>query len=393
MSLPASFLAAAGYTTPPLWRILTKSGYFMGLSGAIGATLTYAAAVRPTLRSGVGGSGDTEVLRRRAARYLAWSGVVLLVAGYFQLAARVARAGHGTAFDSALTPTRIWTFLRTPAKPGTWVAQGTLTLVQNLVLVATAVVLISLFTARVGRRLDTVALIALPLSLATTLISAIPTAAFADLDDLLDTLLVQAHIISGTVWVGGLALLVALATTRRALSGDAGVLWADLWRRFGLVALICVGAVTISGLWLTWKAVGTLPQLWTTTYGLFLLVKIALVLGLITAGGFNQFWLMPRIAHARRADATSSLLHLTLRHFPRVVWVEAALGLAVLGILPFLTGSARTEAAPDSPAPTATAGILALGLLLVLTLAASLYATAKVSDTLARRPVLRSRGI
>ncbi|WP_037604424.1 CopD family protein [Streptacidiphilus rugosus] len=385
MSLPASLLAAAGYSPPPLWRVLTKSGYFLGLCGAIGATLTYAAAVRPALRSGVGDAADVDTLRRRAARFLAWSGVVLLVAGYFQLAARVARAGKGMPFGSALAPARIADYLNAPAKHGAWVAQGTITLVQNLVLVATAAVLISLFAPRAGRRVDTLALIALPLSVATTLVGAVPTKAFADLDDLLDTLLVQVHIVSGTVWVGGLALLAALATAGRRLGDGAGVLWADLWRRFGLVALICVGAVTISGLWLTWKSVGSVPQLWTTTYGVFLLVKITLVLGMITAGGFNQFWLMPRIARARRADATSTLLHLTLRHFPRVVWVEVALGAAVLGVLPFLSGSARSEAAPDSPAPTATGGILALGLVLVLTLAASLVATAKVSDTLARR--------
>src|SRR5690348_10887919 len=104
MSLPASLLTAAGYAPPPLWRVLTKSGYFMGLCGAIGATVGYAAAVRPALRpeGGSAGSGVAEVLRRRAARYLAWSGVVLLVAGYFQLAARVARAGKGMAFGSAL---------------------------------------------------------------------------------------------------------------------------------------------------------------------------------------------------------------------------------------------------------------------------------------------------
>jgi copper transport protein len=125
--------------------------------------------------------------------------------------------------------------------------------------------------------------------------------------------------------------------------------------------------------------------LWTTTYGLFLLIKIGLVLGMVTAGGVNQFWLMPRIAHARRTDQDATLLHLTLRHFPAVVWAEVALGVGVLAIVPFLSGSARSEAAPDSPPPVATGSIFAVGVALVLTLAVSLWVTAKTSDALARR--------
>lgn len=110
---------------------------------------------------------------------------------------------------------------------------------------------------------------------------------------------------------------------------------------------------------------------------------MALVLGMVTAGGVNQFWLMPRIAQARRADTTSSLLHLTLRHFPRVVWAEVALGVAVLAVIPFLAGSARSEA--GSPPPVTSGSVLAAGAALVLTLAASLWITARTSDALARR--------
>lgn len=378
--------AAAGYTTPPLWRILTKSAYFAGLCGAIGSTVTYVATVRPALRVPGHEDADIAALRRRTARYLAWAGVVLLVTGYFQLAARVARSGKGMPFANALAPTRIWDFLRVPAEPGDWIAQGTIYLVQNIVVILASAVLIALFTPSARRHLNVIALTALPLSLGVTLIGAIPNSAPENADDLIDTILGQVHIIGGTVWIGGLALLATLAGARRALSDRAGALWADLWRRFSLVALTCVGSVIISGLWMAWRHVGTIPQLWTTTYGLFLLVKVSLVLAMIAAGGVNQFWLMPRIALARRTDTTASLLHLTLRHFPKVVWAEITLGVGVLAIVPFLSGSARGEAAPDSPPPVATGSIFAAGAALVLTLIASLYVTAKTSDALSRRP-------
>ncbi|WP_331447315.1 CopD family protein [Streptomyces xanthochromogenes] len=326
--------ASAGYSTPPLWRILTKSGYFLGLSGAVGATVTHATTVRPALRAPGKERGDVEVLCRRTALYLAWAGVVLLVSGYFQLAGRVARAGKGMPFGEALAPGNIGDFLRAPAAKGAWVAQGTVHMAQNVLLALASAALIALFLPRARRRLDALALTALPLSLAVTPVGAVPATAPKNADKTFDLVFDQIHIVSGTVWIGGLAVLAALTTTRGRLSAGAGALWADVWRRFSLVALACVGAVLTSGLWMSWKHVGGIGQLWTTRYGLFLLVKVLLVLAMVTAGGVNQFWLMPRIARARRADATGSLLHLTLRHFPKVVRAEVALGIAVLGVPP-----------------------------------------------------------
>ncbi|MFE2145107.1 copper resistance D family protein [Streptomyces sp. NPDC059456] len=375
--------AEAGYTTPPLWRVLTKAGYFVGLSGAIGTTVTYAASVRPALRAPEAHGADVEVMRRRTAGYLAWAGVVLLVAGYFQLAARLARAGKGMPFGDALAPGRIRDFLLAPAGKDAWIAQGTIYLVQNIVLVSAAAALITLFLPGARRHLNTLALTALPLSLAVTLIAAVPATKPKNAEKVLDLVFDQTHIISGVVWVGGLAFLAGLAASRRRLGDGAGLLWADVWRRFALVALVSVGAVLTSGLWLGWKHVGSISQLWTTTYGLFVLVKILLVLGMVTAGAVNQFWLMPRIVKARAEDDTSSLVHLTLRHFPKVVWGEVVLGFAVLAVVPFLSGSARSEA--GSPPAVSDGSVFAVGALLVLTLAASLYITVRTSDALARR--------
>ncbi|MER7752866.1 CopD family protein [Kitasatospora sp. NPDC097643] len=372
-----------GYTMPPVWRILTKTGYFIGLSGSIGATVTYATTVRPALRAAGTDTRDATVLRSRSATFLAGAGVALLVAGYFQLAARVARAGKGMPFGDALAPGAIRDYLRAPAAKDAWIAQGTVHLVQNAVLAVTAAALMALFIPAARRHTDAIALTALPLSLAVSLIAAVPTTAPADLDRWLDLAFDQTHIVSGTVWLGGLAALVALVGTRGRLGDGAGLLWADLWRRFSLVAMICVGAVTVSGLWLSWKHVGGISQLWTTGYGIALLVKILLVVGLVAAGAVNQFWLMPRIVRARRADDTATLLHLTLRHFPKVVWGEVALGLAVLVVMPFLAGSARTEA--GSAKAVSSGSVFAAGAALVAALAVSLYATAKASDALSRR--------
>ncbi|MDP9907235.1 CopD family protein [Arthrobacter bambusae] len=378
--------SAIVYTVPPLWQMLPLFGYFVGLSAAIGTTVTYAAVVRPALRIRGNEGGDVETLRRRTATSLAWAGVLLDVTAYFQLAAFVAQSGKGAPYGDALEPGQIWAFMSAPAKPGNWVSEGTLFLVQSLIIVLTSALLIALFSPRARRRLDWLALTALPFALAATLIRLVPAAPFATTEALLNKVFLQTHIVSGCTWLGGLALLVVLAGTRRSLSDRAGLLWADMWRRFGFVALISVGAALISGLWLTWQHIGSIPQLWTTTNGVILLVKIILVLGMITAGAVNSFWLMPRIALAREADPTASLVHLTLRHFPKVVWTEVALGTGVLTAITFFNGSARAEATGQG-APPVDPGLIIAGAVFALTLAASLYASAKASDALARRRI------
>jgi hypothetical protein len=61
-----------------------------------------------------------------------------------------------------------------------------------------------------------------------------------------------------------------------------------------------------------------------------------------------------------------------------VVTVEAVLGVCVLLIVPFLTGSARAQAG-DGAAPTVDGAIVALGLVLLASLAASFYAANRVA--------------
>ena len=72
--------------------------------------------------------------------------------------------------------------------------------------------------------------------------------------------------------------------------------------------------------------------------------------------------------------------------FPRVVLTEVVLGIGVLAIVPFLNGSARAQAAGhEIEGPVMDGRLFSAGLLLVATLAASFYATAKASDGLGRR--------
>ena len=144
--------------------------------------------------------------------------------------------------------------------------------------------------------------------------------------------------------------------------------------------------VLVSGLWLTYREVGAWEQFVTTPFGRFLLAKIVPVVGLVAAGAYNQLVLMPKIARAQRAGRVSNVFAYVLVTFPRVVLTEVVLGIGVLAIVPFLNGSARAQAAGhEVEGPVMDGRLFSAGLLLVATLAASFYATAKASDGLGRR--------
>ncbi|HJP72699.1 MAG TPA: CopD family protein [Pseudonocardiaceae bacterium] len=373
---------AAAPSLPPAWRVLSEVGYFVALFAVIGGSLTYLLVIRPVLRSDVDAS-DGRVARQRYARFLAWCGPLLLVAAYFQLAGRVARGQQGVSFGRALAPDRIWSFLTLPAAKGSWVSSGELVVVQNGLFVLAAAVLTSLF---VRERPAGVAAVALGLTVLGSLAVSVPAKlAGQTLDSQLDTWLTQAHVVAGGAWLGGLGSLAVVARSR--LFGErAGLCWARTWQRFSSVALVAVGVLVVSGSWLAWRHVGNAGQLFSTTYGRFLLVKLLIVITMVSAGGYNQLVLTPRIARARAEGDHGRGFALTLRHFPAVVAVESLLGLGVLVVVPFLTGSARAQAG-EVVKPTIDGGILALGVLLVATLAASLYASHRVSLVLTQRAV------
>ncbi len=352
------------------------SAYFAALSVVIGGGLAYLLVVRPVLRDDV-----ADVVRARCARFLAWCGPVLIVAAYLQLAARVARTVSGVSFGQALAPWRIWSFLTAPAEPGAWVSTGVLVLIQNALLLLAALALLSLFARQ---RLTAISASAVALATAASLVLSVPgKLAGLTVDKQLDTWLTQAHIVAAAAWLGGLVCLAALARSR-PFGADASLYWAPVWSRFSVLALVAVGVLVASGSWLAWRHVGSVDQLVSTSYGRFLLLKLLLVAALVGTGAYNQLVLLPRIARAHASGDLGRGFSLALRHFPAVVRGEAALGLSVLVIVPFLTGSARAQAGQPK-SPPIDGGLLVLAAVLVAALGASLYATYRVALLRARQ--------
>lgn len=365
---------------PPLWRIVTKFAYFVGLAGVMGSAIVHVVAVRPALR--VAEPVDRDVLNRRSAEVMAWSGVLLLVALYPQLAGKVARAGDGRPFGEALVPSVV----------GDYLSGEHLVFLQFVAFAAVGVLAALLFADRFRERATVIAGIVAPLVIAAQIVTVLGSLDGEGADFWTTTIAEYAHPIVGCTWVGGVAALAALGGTRSRLSPSAGLVWAIIWRRFSVVAEVCVGVVLVSGLWMAWKSVAGPAQVWETPYGRFLAFKVALVATLIGLGAFNEFVLLPRIARLRAAGDIRSLFRVAVEHFPRVVAVEAVIGVAVLAIVPFLNGSARAQAGGDDE-PAATGSIFAAVLILLALVVVSFIVNLRLHERIDRAPTPATAGV
>ena len=103
------------------------------------------------------------------------------------------------------------------------------------------------------------------------------------------------HMLTAGAWVGILALLTFVATPM--VRAHEPVKTAEATRAmvgaFSPVALGSVGLLVASGVYAGWRLVGSFEALFNTRYGAALLVKVALLIGMLTLGAINWRWLGP----------------------------------------------------------------------------------------------------
>ena len=137
-----------------------------------------------------------------------------------------------------------------------------------------------------------------------------------------------AHLSAMGVWFGGLlVLLFMLPRWLRPLEGEERTTYlAETVRRFSNLALISVGCLIATGVY-AMTLHTTRSTILNTSYGQTLLIKHALILPLIGTAALNLLVVKPRLRRDERAR----------RWLPRLLWVEAGLGLAVLLVTATLT--------------------------------------------------------
>jgi putative copper resistance protein D len=129
------------------------------------------------------------------------------------------------------------------------------------------------------------------------------------------TLINPIHMTCAALWIGTLFVVVAAglpAVLRAPIGERRGPLVAELVARFSPLALVAAGLLVASGVVTAWRHLGSLQALWTTGYGIALLVKLLFVATVLALGAWNWRRLSPRLgteeaAHRIRRSATAEV--------------------------------------------------------------------------------------
>jgi copper transport protein len=143
------------------------------------------------------------------------------------------------------------------------------------------------------------------------------------------------HIVAAISWLGGLIpLAIALQAGRQSPKNALPL--SILIPRFSRLALGCVAAVALSGLYGYFLHVNRLDLLAATTYGRALLAKSAVFTGLFALGAVNLLLLSPRLPASGNSLA---------RAFSRTVRTELLLGGLLLTMVGIMTSVAPSQTA------------------------------------------------
>lgn len=172
-------------------------------------------------------------------------------------------------------------------------------------------------------------LFAFLLSLVLTLTNALGSHSAALSDEALrGTMIDLSHTAAAGLWAGGLILLIA------DLRGKI-VNQPERIMRFSTMALMAMAGLFITGGWLGWKHVGSWTALVGTTYGLLLLLKMALLIPVMAIAAYNLFVIGKKLKNNR-----------PIPKFKRIVTIEGVLALLILGAAGFISDSQRAIHAP-----------------------------------------------
>ncbi|WP_434975245.1 copper resistance CopC/CopD family protein [Streptomyces bauhiniae] len=162
------------------------------------------------------------------------------------------------------------------------------------------------------------------------------------------------HLLATATWLGGLAAL--LLTLR------APAVLPQVVTRFSRLALTSVIVLVVTGVYQSWRGLGTWQALTDTTYGRVLLAKLVAVGVLLGAAAWSRRWtgrlstaaevpakvLQPAGGAALPPEPPVAAPDLPIRHLRRSVLAEAAVGVVVLVLTTLLTSTLPGRAAEEA---------------------------------------------
>ncbi len=186
--------------------------------------------------------------------------------------------------------------------------------------------------------------------------------AAADAQPLLPIAADWLHLLAAACWVGGLTHFVAGMWTARQLEpADRVRLTARLIPRFSALALISVGALTLTGVYSATLRVGSFAALNGTLYGQTLIAKLIIALPMLAMGAVNLLNISPAMKKAVLGMNHSAGL---VDKFRQLITSEIMLGAVLLLSVALLTSlpPAQTATMPPSLTDSTTVDDLTLGL-------------------------------
>ncbi len=125
-----------------------------------------------------------------------------------------------------------------------------------------------------------------------------------------------AHLVAAAVWVGGVVMIGMLLRHRRRHGQPLNA--AAIGARFSVIAAGAVTVVGIAGVVLAIAILDRPQELWLTSWGLFLLAKMAVVALAAAIGAYNHFRVVPALAQPARHESSgggaSELLRRSATH-------------------------------------------------------------------------------
>jgi copper transport protein len=376
VSLPASGLGEGTFTVA--WRVVSADSH--PVSGAFTFSVGKPSATAVTVDPGPVENPATTGLYN-IARYLAYLAVALLIGTALFLALcrpadanilpRLLRVGWWTLAGATVA----LFVLRAPYEAGTGPAtafdaaafERTVTSRPGLVLLARLVLLAltAVFLLRLFRHRRSSYAIGAALALGLALTWAAGEHASAGIQVPVAMASSVLHVLAMAAWLGGLTALV-VTLYRAAVVEPATV------TRFSRLAFVSVTVLVLTGVYQSWRGLGSWSALTDTAYGRLLVAKLTAVVVLLTAAGFSRLWTV-RLATADARTVVPERVPEPAggpplpeapeeppvvpdrRGLRRSVLAEVTVGVVVLVLTTVLTGTVpgRAEAeAAQSPAAT-----------------------------------------
>jgi copper transport protein len=273
---------------PSVLAVVSRWLFFIGVMGIVGVASTCLVALRD--------------IPKFAARILAGSWVLeaLGVAGVVESQREAAGITLGSLFSTSLGASAIERIV-------------------TIAVTGVAVVAASLVPSRRARVCVAVAGVG---SAASMWVDVAASHAGAQAPVAANLLIQWAHIVASGVWIGGLLVLIL------AVRGQASDVKGRAVRRFSTTAGVAIVLVALTGTFRAVIELGSIGQLFGSSFGVLVLVKVALFVMLAGLGAINRFGNVPR----------SSTV---LRGLRRVGSTEVVIGAAVV-----LVAAALVNVAP-----------------------------------------------